>query len=167
MSSSNSRLVKETADQKLVAGIQQFLMNLATMTVGSRQLTPAELAAIFQDRVASSQAVQTATASRAAAIKADRDKRAQTASLEKALKRLVQGMFSESPDTLAVFGLQPVKVGTKTVATKAAAVEKTLATRKARHTMGKRQKEEITGETASAGADATAGTPVPVKTGPP
>jgi hypothetical protein len=111
------------------------------MTVGSQTLAPADFAKIFQDRVASSQTVQTANAAWVAAVKADRDKRTQTAPVVKAFKRVVQGMFSESPDTLAVFGLQPIKVGTTTVATKAAAVEKTLATRKARHTMGKNQKD--------------------------
>jgi hypothetical protein len=168
MSSSNSsRLVSQTADQKMVVGTQQFLSKLTTMTAGSQSLTPADIVKIFQDRVASSQAVQTATAARTAAIKADRDKRTQTAPVVKAFKRVVQGMFSESPDTLAVFGLQPVKVGTRTVATKAEAVEKTLATRAARHTMGKEQKKDIKGTPPSATTGSTAApapAPAPVAT---
>src|ERR1700722_9992399 len=153
---SNSRLVQETADQKLLDGTQQVLSKLTTMTVGSQSLAPADIVKIFQDRIASSQAVQTATAARSAAVKADRDKRTQTAPLVKAFKRVVQGMFSESPDTLAVFGLQPVKAGTTTV-----------ATRVARHTMGKVQKKDIHGTPPSASTGSTAApapAPAPVAT---
>jgi hypothetical protein len=165
-----SRLVIDTADQKMAAGIKQFFSALPTMTVGSQTLAPADFAKIFQDRVASSQTVQTATAARTAAVKADRDKRTQTAPVVKAFKRVVQGMFSESPDTLAVFGLQPIRVGAPTVATKAAAADKALATRKARHTMGKNQKKDIHGTppsatTAPADPEPVA-TPAPVATGP-
>ena len=145
MASSITRLESETADQKMVAGMQQFLSTLATMTVGSQSLAPADIIKVLQDRIASSQAVPTATAARTAAIKADRDRHEQTAPLVKALRQLVLGMFSESPDTLAVFGLRPVKTGSPTVATKAAAIKKNLATRKARHTMGKVQKKDIKG----------------------
>jgi translation initiation factor IF-2 len=164
---SNSRLVQETADQKLLDGTQQVLSKLTTMTVGSQSLAPADIVKIFQDRIASSQAVQTATAARSAAVKADRDKRTQTAPLVKAFKRVVQGMFSESPDTLAVFGLQPVKAGTTTVATKAAAAQKAVATRVARHTMGKVQKKDIHGTPPSASTGSTAApapAPAPVAT---
>ena len=148
--SKTSRLVIDTADQKMVAGFQQYFSNLATMTVGSQTRTPADFVKVLQDRIASSQAVQTATAARSAAVKADRDKRTQTAPLIRALRRVVQGMYSESPDVLAVFGVRPVKLGAQTVATKATAVEKTLATRKARHTMGKKQKKDIHGTPATA-----------------
>ena len=150
----NSRNDHETADQKMLVGTQQVLSKLTTMTVGSQSLATADLVKVFQDRIASSQAVQTANAARTAAVKADRDKRTQTAPLVKAFKRVVQGMYSESPDILAVFGLQPVKVGAPTVATKAAAAEKSVATRKARHTMGTVQKKDIHGAPPSAPAKA-------------
>lgn len=168
--SKTSRLVIDTADQKMVIGIQQFFSNLPTMTAGSQTMAPADFVKVLQDRLASSQAVQTATAARSAAVKVDRDKRTQTAPLMRALKRVVQGMYSESPEVLAVFGVQPVKIGTQTVATKATAIEKTLATRKARHTMGKKQKKAIHGTPAGAttapAAPAPAATPSPVKVGP-
>jgi hypothetical protein len=143
--SSPSRLVQNAADQKMLAGAQQFLPKLPTLTVGAQSFAPADVAAILQGLVASSQAVQTAAAAWAAAVRADRTQRAQAAPLVKAFKRVVQGMFPDSVDTLAVFGLQPVKVGTRTVATKAGAIDKSLATRKARHTMGKVQKADIHG----------------------
>jgi hypothetical protein len=167
--SKTSRLVVDTADQKMVVGILQFLSNLPTMTVGSQTMAPADFVKVLQDRLANSQAVQMATAARSAAVKVDRDKRTQTAPLMRALRRVVQGMYSESPDVLAVFGVQPVKIGTQTVATKATALEKTLATRKARHTMGKKQKKDIHGTPPGATTVPTApgpvATPSPVKDG--
>ncbi len=163
--SKRSRLATETADQKMLVGIQQYVTKVPSIAVGTQSFTPTDLVTVLQERIASSQAVQTANAAWSAAVKADRDKRTQTAPVVGALKRVVQGMFPGSPDTLAVFGLQPLKVGTKTVATKAAAVEKTLATRAARHTMGRKQKEGIKGTPPSA-STGSAATSVPVKTGP-
>jgi hypothetical protein len=64
----------------------------------------------------------------------------------RAFKRIVQGMFAESPDTLADFGLKPLKVGARTVATKVDAIARAAATRKARHTMGSQQKKEVKGD---------------------
>ncbi len=159
--SGSSRLVKEAADQKMLVGIQQYLSTFPTITVGKQSFKPTDLVTVLQDRIANSQAVQTATAARSAAVKMDRDHRTQTAPAVGALKRVVQGMFPGSPDILAVFGLQPLKAGTRTVATKAAAVEKTLATRAARHTMGPKQKEGIKGTLPSA-STGSAATPAPV-----
>jgi hypothetical protein len=159
--SGSSRLVTDSGEQKLLVGLQQYLSKVPAITVGAKSFAPADLVTILQERIASSQAVQTATAARSAAVRADRDVRTQTAPVVGALKRVVQGMFPGSPDILAVFGLQPHKVGTKTVATKAAAVEKTLATRKARHTMGAKQKEGIKGTPPSA-STGSAATPAPV-----
>jgi hypothetical protein len=145
MSAGQNRLSQITGAQAMVVGIQKHLATLASFSVGSQVLGPADVVKIYQDRVSTAQAAETAHAALAAAVKVDRDKRAQTASVTTAFKRIVQGMFAESPDTLADFGLKPLKVGTRTVATKAGAVAKTAATRKARHTMGSKQKEAVTG----------------------
>ena len=155
----DTRLSRESADQKMADGTQKYLSKLASLPVGGGTYTPAEIIQIFKDRIATNQAVQTVTAQRAAAVKADDDKRAQTGPTVRAFRRMVQGMFSESPDTLAAFGLAPLKVATKDVATKTEAVAKALATRAARHTMGTRQKAKIKGTTtgASTGSPASPG----------
>lgn len=165
MSINNSRLTKGNADQKMADGTQRFLSHLVSLPVGSGTLTPAEIIQIFKDRIATNQAAQTAAAQRTAAVKADADKRAQTAVTVAAFRRMVQGMFSESPDTLAAFGLAPLKVATKSVETKAEAVAKSLATRAARHTMGSRQRAKITGTTASTGSSASPASPPVVAQG--
>jgi hypothetical protein len=58
------------------------------------------------------------------------------------LQRFIQATRSKSSQAVAEFGFKPIDKPVKSAETKAAAVEKLRATRKARHTMGKRQKKE-------------------------
>jgi len=110
MGSNSSHLVQSNNDQLMSAATKQYLANVPSLSVAGESMTPAQIAQLFDDRVASTQTVQTATAGRTAAVKANRDKRAQTASKVKAYTTIIQGMFAESPDTLAAFGLTPRKV---------------------------------------------------------
>jgi hypothetical protein len=145
---------KITADQHMIDGVQKFLSQFASLPVGSQTVTPADIVRVFQERLDTGKAVLAADAARIAAIKADKDKRVQTAAFTQSFRRMVQGMFSQSPDTLAAFGLKPLKAAKKTVETKATAVAKSKATRKARNTMGKKQKKAVKGTvpTAKSGA---------------
>jgi hypothetical protein len=145
MGSNKSYLVQSNNDQQMSAGTKKYLANVSSLSVAGVNMTPAQIAQLFDDRVASTESVQAASAARSAAIKANRDKRAQTASKVKTYTSIVQGMFAESPDTLAVFGLAPHKVPEKSAATKTVAALKSKATRKARHTMGKNQKANVKG----------------------
>jgi hypothetical protein len=140
-----NRLLRDDADQKLLEGAQRYTAVLPSLTLRGQSYAPADLVQILQDRLAASLAVQTARAAYRGSVQTDRDKHAQTDAAVKALKGVVQGMFPESVDTLAEFGLRPRKVRTTTVAAKAGAIAKNAATREARHTMGKRQKLAIKG----------------------
>ena len=122
---------KIAADQALIHGIQAYLSQLAQVTVGSQVMTPAAIVQALQDRITVSQAAVTADAARTAAVKACRDKRSQTTLLVSSLRRLVTGMYSNSPDTLAAFGLKAPKGPKTSVAVKAEAAAKATATRKA------------------------------------
>jgi hypothetical protein len=141
----NNRTTLLAADQKMVDGIQKHLGQLASVSIGSQPSTTTDMVKVFQDRIAAANAAVTAAAARAAAVKANRDKRAETSAFVSSLKHVVQGMFSQSPDTLADFGLKAPKAGKKTVAVLATAVAKSKATRAARHTMGSKQKEGVKG----------------------
>jgi hypothetical protein len=145
MTTPNKRADLVAADQAMIDGVNRFLTAIASLPVGGQVLTPADIVKLFQDRVNAAKAVETADAARTAAIKAERDERARTAAKTRAFRRIVLGMFQEAPDTLAVFGLKAPKVVKKKVEVKAAAVAKTLATREARQTKGKKQKLAIKG----------------------
>lgn len=156
---SKKRSVRIAGDQSLIAGIQKFLAQYPSLYVGSQSLTPAAIVQVLQNRINTGQAAQTAEAARTAAVKADKDESANTAAFEQSLRAVIHGMFSESPDTLAVFGLKPRQPHKETVAIRAEAVAKAKATRLARHTLGPKQKLEITGQTTPAAPSGPAPTP--------
>jgi hypothetical protein len=139
------RSAKRDADQSMIDGVNKVLATCASLPVGSTTVTPADIVKVLQDRIDASKAVLTAEAARSAAVKVDRDKRAQSAAFVQSLRRMIQGMFTQSPDTLAAFGLKAPKAPKKTVTTKATAVAKSKATRKARGTLGTKQKKAVKG----------------------
>jgi hypothetical protein len=138
-----NRVQQLAGEQKLIDGTNQFLSHLSSLPVGSQNVTPAQIAQVFEDRIATGKAAVAAEDARRAAVKGDRDQRAKTAPFARAFKRIVVGMFLQSPDTLGVFGLQAPRVGKKTAATKAATVEKVAATKKARGPIGGKQRAKV------------------------
>ncbi len=154
--SPTNRSSEIAADQAMIDGIQKFLSQFASLPVGSQILAPADIVKVFQGRLNAGKAVQTADAARTTAVKANRDERLNTAAFAQSFRRMVLGMFSQSPDTLAVFGLKPPKVVKKKVAVKSAAVAKSKATRTARNTMGSKQKKAIKGTLPAAPSGAAA-----------
>jgi hypothetical protein len=140
-----NRVSQLAGEQKLIDGTKQFLWQLQSIPVGSQMVTPPEIVKVLDDRIALIKAAMAAADARAAAVKAERDERKKTAPFVNSLKRIVVGMFSQSPDTLGVFGLKAPKVGKRTVAVKAVAVDKVAATRKARHTMGPKARKSVKG----------------------
>jgi len=135
------------ADQALIAGIQKFLTSYPSLPVDGQTMTVTAIVQLLQDRINASQAALAAEAAHVAAIKAESDVRAKTAASQLSLRQIVQGMFSGSPDSLAVFGLKPRKASSETATTRAAAAVKAKATRKARGTLGPKAKLAITGST--------------------
>ena len=141
ITSNRNRTLRLTGDQKLIDGVLQHLASLPAMPVGSQMMTPADIVKLLQDRIGNGKAALKAESDQAAAVKAERDELAKTATVVSSFIRMVSGMFSASPDTLAAFGLKPRKVTPLTAEKKAAAVAKQKATRKARGTLGKKQKK--------------------------
>jgi hypothetical protein len=150
MTTVNNRTAKLAADQSMIDGVHKVLGTFASLPVGSTTVTPADIVKVLQDRIDAGKAVLTAEAARTAAVKVDRDKRAQSAAFVQSLRRMIQGMFTQSPDTLAAFGLKAPKAAKKTVTIKATAVAKSKATRTARGTLGKKQKKAVKGTVVAA-----------------
>ena len=151
-----NRVASLAAEQKLIDGTHQFLSTLTSIPVGSQTVTPAQIVQVFEGRIATGKAAVVASDARAAAVKADRDERAKTAPFVHAFKRIVIGMFLQSPDTLGAFGLKPPKVAKKPAADKAAAAVKAKATKTARGPTGSKQRAKIKGT-----VPATGGSPQP------
>jgi hypothetical protein len=149
----------------MVAGIQKYLMG-QPLIMGRQTYTPQEVVDIVQGVVTTGQGILDARVALTAAIQADVDARAKIAAFMRGLRMVVQGMFNETPDVLAVFGMTPRKTGKKTVAVKVVAAQKSLATRKARGTLGKKQRLRITGKTRPAVASSATTAPAPAVSAP-
>jgi len=162
-----NRVQQLAAEQRLIDGTNQFLSHQPSLPVGSQTMTPTEIVQVFQDRIATGKAAIAADDARKAAVKADRDERAKTAPFVHAFKRIVIGMFLQSPDTLGVFGLQAPKIGKKTAANKAAAVVKVAATKKARGPIGRKQRAAVKAPAPTAGSpQAASAAPTPAAPAP-
>jgi hypothetical protein len=149
-----------------IAGIQQFFMNLSTIVLGAKNYTPAELVALLQSAVAAITQSSNKKAEYQATVQAERNAIAQVAPVLRYLKSYVITQFGDTQDAaqkLEVFGFTPRKPRSTNVQTKAAAAEKVVATRKARNTMGKKQKAKIHGNTTAQPATGGTAAAPPIK----
>jgi hypothetical protein len=145
MTRTKDRRIKQGKDQQILAGIQQDLQGLASIPLGGTIFTPASLEAFFQQRIQSANAVVTAKAAWLDAIQAYLDLDRKAAIIIRDLRNVVIAAFGEDSEKLAHFGFAPTKKPQFTEEQKAAIAKKRTATRKARKTMGKRQKANVTG----------------------
>ena len=143
----NSRQDILNADQALIDGTQKLQAQLPpTMSVASETVKPADIVARILGRITTGKAVVAAEAAFHEAVKKDVEERASTRRFVRSYKRILIGMFEETPTTLAEFGLTPPAAAQRTAAEKAAAAEKSRATRQARGTRGSKQKKAVHGQ---------------------
>ncbi len=146
----------------IVSGVQQHYpsgqMKLASQTFN----LPSDLVKAIQADIDATDAADKARADWLAAVQVQTDSHQKVGPVLRALKRTVLGQFGDTQDassTLADFGYAPPKVTEKSSATKAAAAEQGRATRAARHTMGSKQKLQVTGTVTPPSPPATPASP--------
>jgi acyl-coenzyme A thioesterase PaaI-like protein len=144
-STSNTRITKEAADQKLVDGFEKHAQTVPSLVIGGTSFKAADITAVLQTRLATSATAQSTRATWLNAVKADGDERAKTKTFVDGVRQALLVAFAGSIDALDDFGLTPRKTPVVTPEAKAAAALKAKATRAARHTMGKKQKATIKG----------------------
>jgi hypothetical protein len=142
----NNKLDQTAADQKLMDGLNKHAQAIPFLLIAGAQVPITQIVATLQARLDATKVVAPARASWQALVQAERDERAKTKALISAVKQALLLAFAGQIDVLADFGLTPRKKVVRTPAEKQAATTKARATRKARHTMGSKQKAEITGE---------------------
>jgi len=169
MSNKNdSKVTFRTIIQQLLAGMDKHFAGKA-LTINGVSVKPDDLAAKWDAYLA---AVADADATRAlwlgkidAANKLEPEIRAEV----NAAHDFVRGTFGAASATLDDFGMTPRRPAAvkRTVASKAEAIEKSLATRVVRHTLGSKQKAALhaSAPTATPAAPAAAATPTVVKPG--
>jgi len=138
---------EEAADTKLAAGVQTYFAPAnVTITVAGAVVTPAEMAAAIQSRLKATATAMTSHTAMKQAVAARETTMASTQSLVDAIKQVALIMYANQPDVLTVFGIAPRKVPAPlTAAQLAERAVKAAATRKARGTMGPKQKAKVTG----------------------
>jgi hypothetical protein len=131
--------------QGLITGLQKQLPS-GQFTLLSTVYTTATLVMALQGTIAALTALITAHAALKVTLAAWETEEAKMGPVVQALRRTLQSMYANAPDTLLVFGLEARKVpAPRTTAEKAASAAKAEATREARGTASKKAKSAITG----------------------
>ena len=155
-----NRPFTQAHDGQVVVGIGKNLQNVASLAVGGSTLTMVAIEALVQSRIDAASAVDVARANWLDATAKYEALNAQVTPVVRGLRRYVIDAFGENSPVLADFGFTPPKKVVLTPEQNVARAEKALATRKARGTMGKKEKLKIKGTVATT-APATPASPVP------
>jgi hypothetical protein len=140
----NNAKIVSTCGQRLAA-LNKHMKAKTAMTVSGKQMKLADLVSVYQAAVDTRAALVPQRAAFDEAIAARDSAEASRRATDKALKAWVINEFGPDSPQAHEFGFLPTKVTPKSAETKATAVGKLRATRTARGTMGKRQKEKIKG----------------------
>jgi hypothetical protein len=135
------------ADMRVLVGIERYLQSMPLLVLGGTSFTPDELAAFVQGRVQAAQELEASRTRHAHAVTQYRvvDRRARQVLLE--LRTLVLAMFGADSAAATTFGFKsPKPRKPMTPAQKAARAAKCAATRRARGTMGSKQRLAIHGK---------------------
>jgi hypothetical protein len=126
-----------------VTGIGKHITT--NVTVGGVAYTPVVLSGIFSGAVTALQTAESLHTQWLDAVKAARATVAQARVVYKPFKQFVLGQFGDNQTVLDDFDITVSKPAVPTAATKAAAVLKSKATKEARGTTGKKQKQSVKG----------------------
>ena len=163
--------VSNSSKQSLVSTCNALITGLTALPAADnvvsagKAYTKAQLLAPLQAYVVLPTATAAAKTTYTKAVAAEGEaKEAVVAMIEDILKPFLYQLLGKSSPDLETYGLEPVKTPEKTVATKAAAVQKSQATRKALGTKGPVQKaaakKALEGEPATPATPSGAATPV-------
>jgi hypothetical protein len=140
----NNTTVVDACARRLRA-LESYAGGARAIAINGRKLTVAEVVAIYEECLGS----RADLAQKRAIAKAAMDRRATAEAArreaDRALRAWVAHEFGIESTEAIEFGFPPAKKPETTVASKALAVARRKATREARHTMGRKQKEEIRG----------------------
>lgn len=142
----SSKSDRQSKIRKIGAGMSKFYGNLKSFKLGGTTFTPAELAQLLESDIAACDAADQARAAWLKAVEAQKAANAETNPVLRAIRNKVLGDHGDTRDAgelLAVFGFSPRTTRKRTGAENVEAANKREATRKARHTLGKKQREQI------------------------
>lgn len=139
------KLDVQAAWSALIVGLRKNYAPAETFRMPGGTLTRDELAARLQRFIASAEKTKAKQREYLAAVQAERRTFAELRSTYDCAVSILRGHHGKASRQLLEFGIAPAKPRQVSVATQLVAVEKANATRIARGTMGKRQREKIHG----------------------
>ena len=140
----NNTTVIDACSRRLRA-LASYVDGATTIAINGRKLTAAEVVAIYDECLASRADLAQKRAIARAAMGRRATAEAARREADQALRGWVANEFGIASKEAIDFGFPPPKKPELTVEAKALAVARRKATRAARNTMGKRQKEQIRG----------------------
>ena len=145
--------------QQAIHGLQTHLAD-KTLLVNGKPVTTADGINILQQQIAAMQASMDARTAWLQAVARERaSAKAAVAPFLAGLRHYVIAVFGLGSDAYLAFGFTPLKARIKSPAAKVVGAVKALATRKARNTMGSRQRLAVSGALPSAIAMTTGNVP--------
>ena len=142
----NTKSNRTTSDRRFAEGLTKHFPKGASWVIGQKKYSLTEILKLLERRIRAAQAVTTAKATWRGAIEQENALIADTESILAAVRQSVAITFDGSPDALADLGISPRKerraLTSEELVLKAKRAE---ATRKARHTVGKRDRLKIKG----------------------
>ncbi|MGA2447557.1 MAG: hypothetical protein ABTD50_02645 [Polyangiaceae bacterium] len=151
-------------DTQVIVGIQKHLQSTASLPLVGSTYAPADLVKLIQSRIDATGQADTTKATWHSTVATNEALNAKLMPVLRALRQYVINVYGATSPVLADFGFAPPKAATRTPEEKAAAVAKALATREARHTMGKVQKKTVKGNVTGIVVTPTTSTPNNVAT---
>jgi hypothetical protein len=142
-------------DLKMAAGITKHFQKKASFTLSGEKYTSEELLSLLQARTDAARTAQTARAAWLNAAAALQEQLAKTDPVFANLQQQLLSTYSPTANELADFGIAPRKRPVLTAEQRLAAVQKRRATRNARHTLGKKQRLDVTSEVTNVTSPAT------------
>jgi hypothetical protein len=138
-------------NKKISEGVNKHFAKVKSLTIAGDEYTPKSLLAVLSAEDDASLAVDSTRAQLSDQVVTHRTAKVTAAALRSALKVYILGTYGrKAVQMLGDFGMSvPKGPGARTVDEKSKAVAKNLATRAARHTMGKKQKLLVTGDVSS------------------
>ena len=141
----NNKVSIQANERQSLVGVDKYLKAATIMVLGT-SYTPTQIKMVIQAHLDAAAATQTARAAWQVAVETERKAHTVAHGVLVGLRSfLIMQYGKAASDVLADFGFVPPKVVKRTPATKVAATVKSLATRKARKTLGKKQRIAIKG----------------------
>jgi hypothetical protein len=141
----NSKTDEHTRNAQMIAGTEARLQGAGPFTIDGKTYTTPEVVARITQRNALLDSATSARAQERTAVATEKTDRPGWNQFINAFRAIVSAMFVNDMQTLQLFDITPRKPAKKTTEVKMAAVTKMRATRKARHTMGRKARLAVRG----------------------